>query len=638
MLAAVSSISFLIFGGLFINLVYPLFGYDAPLSTVSLIGSFSAILVILSLIAYFRNKDDFHLVAYSSFNAKAGWRQHTLLSPVIFTFLFPLLSILGTYYMEISGNNIILIIMLVLIPVYVVSIIFLRKWIPKSTYFIAIGAISVALLLMNGLPSHYLLGDDVHFEYYAFLTTLNNLQWDINSYTHLVNATLSTSILPTIYEQILGINTFYIYKVVYNLIFSLTPLAVYLLSRKYIGEHGAFLSSFFFVSQITFLYSMQGLMRQGIAILFFALVMVVLFDNELHPICKKALFLLFLLSMVVSHYTTAYICFFLMFITWVISIVRRKGQRLENFGVISGASIALLLAFIFMWYSQLTTGFNTAVYFIDYTFKNLIEIAVIETRGGEVMTVLGVQERGVLATIWILVNWITIAFMVIGVLSLMIDYLRRMKIKFEFEFLLLMCASGFLLALQIILPYLASYNPSRVYIHTLVLLAPAFVIGGSVISKYIRVPQANLMLVVLVLIAQFFCATYIAPKAFNVTSVALTRDSYSYDKYYVHGTEVASLQWLDKHVIHDTKVYCDTGYGFRFSISSAQHLRPDSTFFGERTEGADDGFVYLGEANIVGKRVYPSSSSPKVEHISNYNNLIAPRSKIYSNGGAEIWR
>lgn len=55
------SISFLMFAGLAINWIYPVFGYDRPLSTNSLLISFSVIILILAIIAHFRNRDTFRL-------------------------------------------------------------------------------------------------------------------------------------------------------------------------------------------------------------------------------------------------------------------------------------------------------------------------------------------------------------------------------------------------------------------------------------------------------------------------------------------------------------------------------------------------------------------------------------------------
>ena len=51
------SITFLIFGGLFINSTLPLVGIDKPLSLVSLLVSFDIFLLIFTFIAYKRNSD-----------------------------------------------------------------------------------------------------------------------------------------------------------------------------------------------------------------------------------------------------------------------------------------------------------------------------------------------------------------------------------------------------------------------------------------------------------------------------------------------------------------------------------------------------------------------------------------------------
>ncbi|MCJ7807536.1 MAG: hypothetical protein MUP73_02290, partial [Dehalococcoidia bacterium] len=55
------------------------------------------------------------------------------------------------------------------------------------------------------------------------------------------------------------------------------------------------------------------------------------------------------------------------------------------------------------------------------------DFAVIESRGGEVMTMFGIGAEETLETIWIVINWITISFISIGVISLVMDYIRGKK-------------------------------------------------------------------------------------------------------------------------------------------------------------------------------------------------------------------
>jgi uncharacterized membrane protein len=93
------SISFLMLAGLFINTVFPFFGYDRPLSTNSLLISFSVIILILTIATYLRNQD-------ASFINLSDFRLNTkekalLLIPV----LFPSLSILGMHIMNTTDNN-----------------------------------------------------------------------------------------------------------------------------------------------------------------------------------------------------------------------------------------------------------------------------------------------------------------------------------------------------------------------------------------------------------------------------------------------------------------------------------------------------------------------------------------------------
>ena len=50
------SITFTMFTGLLINSIYPLFGYKTPLTTYTLLISFIIIIIILAIIAVFKNK------------------------------------------------------------------------------------------------------------------------------------------------------------------------------------------------------------------------------------------------------------------------------------------------------------------------------------------------------------------------------------------------------------------------------------------------------------------------------------------------------------------------------------------------------------------------------------------------------
>ena len=250
LLAVGLSISFLMFIGLLTNTVLSLVGYSKPLSTTSLTISFSIVLAALCFVAYWRNRESqFILIPKPGMNDKK-W----LLWPLLFPLLFPLLSILGTHLMNIQGNNTILMVMLFLIPAYIIALVCLNKRVHQATYPLAIGMISVALLLMKALTSNYLLGVDNYAEYNIYQIVSHSLNWNAAPLHNGLTACLSVSLLPTVYQSLLGITDLSVLKVIYPLIASITPLACYVLFRRYLNHLYAFLSAAFFMAQLPFIY------------------------------------------------------------------------------------------------------------------------------------------------------------------------------------------------------------------------------------------------------------------------------------------------------------------------------------------------------------------------------------------------
>ena len=195
------SVAFLIFAGLLVNSFYPLI--PKPLSLEPILISFNVILLISVFIAYKRNMNDFDIK--DVFNFKLDLKDK-LTSPLIFPLIFPFMAVFGTHLMNTHGNNIILLEMLFLIPAYVVFVCFFNQKFSKRLYPVVIFLISISLLLLMSLRSnHIIISSDTGRALYFFRTTLSNLHWSIIGHQTL-NACLSISILPTIYQSILRVN------------------------------------------------------------------------------------------------------------------------------------------------------------------------------------------------------------------------------------------------------------------------------------------------------------------------------------------------------------------------------------------------------------------------------------------------
>src|SRR5665647_2781876 len=168
--------------------------------------------------------------------------------------------------MNTQQNNSILLALLLLIPSYVVALVILqsRRNIAAVVFPVTILMISIALLLAHGLTSDYLVGADVQGEYLAYQQVVNSQHWTFLS-NQVSVTTLGTSLLPAVYQLITGISGFYMFKLVFQLIFSVTPLVVYIIAKKYLTTVYAFLASFLFMAQLQFIANIQSAVREEVA-------------------------------------------------------------------------------------------------------------------------------------------------------------------------------------------------------------------------------------------------------------------------------------------------------------------------------------------------------------------------------------
>jgi len=372
------SIAFLMFEGLLINWVLPLIGYNKPLSLIPLIASFDIILISFWFIAYKRNKE-------ISFDIKLpkldGLNKIFLIVPII----FPILSIIGANILNKKGPNYLTMLLLGGIAAYVFTIVLFRKKLNHNIYPWAILMISISLLMMGWLRSYYVSGVDISKEYYIFQIIKANQQWNISLFNNAYNTCLSVSLLPTILSSFLKINDQYIFKLIIPLFFSITPVLVYLFLKRYTKNTFAFIATFFFMSQPIFITWWGIPIRQEISLLFFTLSLLILFNKNLSSLLKNTFFIIFGFSIVVAHYSTAYLSVALFIFTYLVFLFFRKTEDRKLFSKIykklnlkkddrqvsktnylSGKIVILLIVFTVLWNAQFTENSRN---FIDFSIK-----------------------------------------------------------------------------------------------------------------------------------------------------------------------------------------------------------------------------------------------------------------------------
>lgn len=633
------SISFLMLFGLVINNLLFIVGYTTPLSTIPFLILFNIVLIVLMAIVHRSNR-------YTTFSLSIPDLSNIEKVFLIISILFPVLSIIGMNLMRTENNNFVTMILLFSIPVYVILVCTSYKKLPKRLYPVIIFLIGISILILLPMRSDHIIGIDSHREYYFFKTTLNDLHWKTIE-SSILGGIISISLLPTIFQSVLNIQPEFIFRILYPLIYSICPLIVYILSKRYVEEFYAFLSSCFFMFQWIFLWTEYDA-RTSIAVLFFGLSMMVLFNENIDYVKKRFLIVIFMASSILSHYSTTYIFFAIMLGTFIgIKILQKK---FSIKGMISSNIVVIFFVMIFFWYSQMTkTPFYYGVRFITSTLDSFGKFFVEESR--EQVPALvgkGLLEKGMPQIIEFVFTWLTFLLIGIGIVTLLRKYKEMsfqdlnfktsefLKNKFDVEYSLIAVECSLLLVAMVALPFVSKgYGIDRLYTMTSIILAVFYIIGAMVISKILKIKPWTIILIVL--IPYFLSITGVTYSLLgNHHSIILESKGDEYDRLYINDQESYGARWLgniQKDIYAMQKdIYTDYLGGIRLS---SQGLIPPRSI--DPISLADNkeinGYIYLRTDNIVNDRIMDKNNT--YHAVANYS--FSGKNKIYESGGSEIY-
>jgi uncharacterized membrane protein len=664
------SIAFTLFAGLLVNTIFPLLGYPTPLTTNSLLISFSIITFFLAIIAYFRNKNIFSDVPALKLDVK---EKSYLLVPAI----FPLLAILGMRIMNNSNNNIMLMALLGLISSYVVFISVNHNVIPEKIYPPMIFLIGIAVILLLALRSNYLIGVDIHSEYYIFQQTLENGRWQIISNNTLASC-LSISVLPVVYQSFLHINSVYLFKLLYPLLFSISPLVIYLIAKKYLNSFYSFLASIFFIAQYYFI-NAEFSPRTVIAILFFAMAFLVLFANELTARNKYILFIIFAASCIVSHYSTTYIFFIILVLTWILTrilprisnLLRKPDAAITNKSNVNNINVhlgiwprskqfitfipvAIVFIMLFIWYSMVTgPAFKSGVGFFSQTFNSLQNFFDMGNRGASSAALgVGFFAKTIPQQINFVVSWLTVIFILFGLSAVIYKNSRFhfLDTKYQsvglpvidMEYFSVSIVCCLILGISLALPYIfIGYDLNRTYTLMITILSSFFITGGIFISDIIH-NKFKYLAIIIVLIPYFLINTGFMYQIFgNPQQIILNSTGTDYDLYYFHDQELFAGNWLDNNRVLTSPIYTDFS-GVNRLISgtniSNNSILVISNYLNEQNPLV--GYIYLGYNAVVDGNLDLLNNVTELSNevsVNPYLGKIDNNDKIYSNGGTNIW-
>lgn len=635
------SVAFLMIAGLLVNEFYFLFGVSQPLSLMPLIITFNSLILIGAVLVYLRNEN------VQLFNSDS-----LRISPFALLFVcLPILSIVGATLVNAYDNNLILLFMIIAISLFFVIGVMSKKLLPPKFYPFAVIMIAIALLYHSSFISSHLVhfGSDLTGEYFAFKTTENGAFWNstipyfggLRTNVGRINAMLSVTVLPTVYSSLLNMDSVWMFKILYPLIFSLVPLGLYQLWQKRFGSKFAFISTFLFMAQQTFYTEMMGLSRQMVAELFFVLLLLIIFNRKIKPVNKVIFFIIFSFGLVTSHYGLAQIVLFLISLTLIYLVVLNRPRR-----NVTVSMVVFFFVVMFLWYIYTTDSavFDTILEFGDYVFRQLGDFFDPAARGETVLRGLGLEAP---PSIWHMISrafaYLTQAFIVIGFFGLMT---KRTRTHLEVEYFVFTSLAVAFLAALILVPGLAdTLNMTRFYHILLFFLAPLCVLGAETIVNIISKRNMEVkvsVLLLLVLVPYFLFQTYFVYEVTGSDSYSVPLSKHRMDSLRLHGKlgytdaySVFGARWLSNNVaVRHSQIYGDSysrghelrGYGLVF-VGYVEVLS-------NVTEVEPSGIVYLSSLNIIKETVAGSRYLWNTSELSFLSNLNV----IYSNGGCEVYK
>jgi uncharacterized membrane protein len=634
------SVAFLMLAGLLINEFFFLFGVSQPLSLVPLMTVLNSIILMGGVLVYLKSED-----------MEIRNSEPIEKSPFVLLFLcLPILSIVGAMYVNAYGNNSLLLFTIISISLLFVIGVLSKKLLPSKLYPFAVLMIAIAILYHSSLISNYIVpfGSDVSVEYFVSKTTENNAHWSSTppvfwdiGYGR-INVMLSVTILPTVYSTLLKIDSTWMFKLLFPLIFAFVPLGLYQIWQTYVGKKYAFVSAFLFMAQATFYTEMLGLNRQMIAELFFVLLLLVIVNKKMKPVNKMICFMIFSFALVTSHYALAEIfLFFVSFALVSLIVLKRPSKN------ITVSMVVFFFVVMFTWYIY-TSGsatFNSFVEFGNYVYGQLGDFFNPASRGQTVLTGLGMAESpSIWNTLSRIFAYFTQAFIVVGFVGLVT---KRTRIRIEKEYFILSLTAMAFLAMLILVPGLANtLSMTRFYHILLFFLAPFCVMGAEFIVKLLSKREKEFAVsafLLIVLVPYFLFQTGFVYEVTGSDSWSIPLSGYRmnalrlYGQYgYTDTYSVYGTQWLSKNVdAKNSELYADGFSRNNVLTIYAMVYRGHVNGLSNTTRVAENGVVYLSTLNAV-EGVIPFGRLSW--NTSELSSVFDDLNLVYANGVCEIYR
>ena len=227
----------------------------------------------------------------------------------------------------------------------------------------------LTLIYLYTYRGNHLFGSDIQREFQRFSSIANAGRWTSPTNGDPYGAMLSITALPTVLVKTSGLSGLYLFKGFYPLLLAAVPPLTYGFARRWVPARPAMIAAVYLIVLSQFAQQLSSIARQEVALFYFALLFVVLFDAGIGTRKRTLTAMTVLGAMVVSHYTTSYITVVVLASTWlafgIVRLVRRLlSGRWSTRPVINLPVVLIGIALILIWDVGVTASTGNASVFL----------------------------------------------------------------------------------------------------------------------------------------------------------------------------------------------------------------------------------------------------------------------------------
>jgi len=520
--------------------------------------------------------------------------------------------------------------------------------------------VGLALLLQNTLVMRFLRGGDGQYEFYFANLTLTRGFWE-PSIARTMNSLLSITILRPSYAVLGDLDLMLVFKIVYPLTFSVVAIVLYRLYEREFDPRIAVFSVLLYMFLHPFFTTLSRNTRTGTALFFLALLILTFTDDRLPRRTHTVFTMLFLFSLLVSHYGVTTIALFLLASTAVLDLkAEHRPKNLKSIYV----PVLLLGIVVFAWYRHASSGLTFALLariFVRDVLLGLDQFLTAQSTATEATSVNLASFTYKFIRFEFLVLSLTMG---VGVLTAM--YSRWIKgtsadpsgntptTQERTVFFQLLALAGLGLLVVAFAP-VGVFGIGRIYVIAALFLTPYAVLAVQLAFRTLSVPSLTaptlaVVLGVLLLINSGVAAATVFEERStqpNIDRDRILTEGSDWEMYHLYaryttGSDYRSAQWLLSYKRTDQPIY---GSGFQFTggislvytgVSGRKPPGDYNALTGD-TVGTEAGYIYLTEYTVRTQQFVPrlrvqSPNFQQVELMSFDEARVELSDRVYDNG------